>query len=100
MVFKEVGVYKDEEEWKQESDGESIQGTLTRKKEKQGKNESYIYEVDCVDGSKKWFWGSTVLDDKMTHINEGDTIRITYQGIEEGKNYKKFYVEKDEPKNT
>lgn len=97
MVFKEVATVLPDE-WKPVNDGESIEGVYLQKKPDVGPNKSNIYVIDCVDGIKRSVWGLTVLDDKMSYVKEGDTIRITYKGME--KNYKKFIVEKDEPEDT
>ena len=92
MVFKEVGKELPEV-WKPEKEGDKIEGTYIRKKEKVGKNKATLYVLD-VNGEKKTVWGSTVLDDKMDDVLIGDLIRITYEGEE--KNYHKYLVEKDE----
>jgi len=91
MTFKEVG-NEPFDFWNPQKDGDSLEGTYTKKKEKFGSNKSKVYFLDC-DGQEKAIWGSTVLDDKMDYCQIGEKIRITFKGYE--KNYQKFMVEKD-----
>lgn len=93
MTFKEVGA-EFPEMWKPEKEGDSIEGTYAQKKLEVGKNKSTVYILDC-DGTPRSLWSSTVLDDKMTYCTILDKIKITYQGEDEEKGYKKFKVEKD-----
>ena len=95
MTFKIVGSELPEQ-WKPEKAGDFIEGIYSQKKENVGKNKANLYLIE-KDGSLKAIWGSTVLDDKMVYVKIGDRIRITFQGTDEEKDYKKFLVEKDEP---
>jgi len=65
--------------WKPEKDGDFIEGKLVSKKEKVGVNESNAYYVESKDETAM-VWGSTVLDDRMTIVNVGDMVRITFKG--------------------
>jgi len=93
-MFKEVG-NELPNEWKPKSEGESIEGVYLNMKPEVGVNKSNIYVIETISGEILSVWGSTVLDDKMSYVKKGDTIRITYQGMEKDK-YKKYIVEKDE----
>lgn len=94
MVFKEVGTELPEV-WTPEKKGDFIQGIFLKRKTDVGKNKANIYTLD-LNGTKKSVWGSTVLDDKMDEVSEGDTIRITFEGFDESKTYHKYKVEKDD----
>src|SRR3989344_5561381 len=94
MAFKEVGSELPEQ-WKPEKEGESVEGVYIRKKVDVGKNKANLYIIE-KDGIMKSFWGSTVLDDKMSYVKPGDLIRVTYQGEDSEKGYHKYLVEKDE----
>jgi hypothetical protein len=92
MVFKEV-VSELPELWTPENDGDFIEGYYRKKKDKVGVNKSTMYMIEIKEGEVKSIWGSAVLDDKMSYIDEGELIRITY--LESDKNYKMFKVERD-----
>lgn len=82
--------------WKPEKEEDSIEGTLLSKKENVGINESNAYYIETKDGTFM-VWGSTVLDDRMSLIPEGEKVRITYKGIQKnsrGQDVKIFKVEK------
>ncbi len=92
MTFKKVG--EDLPELWEPNKGDSITGVYKGKQHNVGKNKSTVYNIK-VDGELKSFWGSTVLDRKMLEVEEEETIRITYDGKDEEKDYKKFTVEVD-----
>ena len=84
--------------WKPEQEEDQIEGVLINKKENVGINESNAYYIENNDGMHM-IWGSTVLDDRMSIISVGDTIRITYKGTRKNKrnqDTKIFKVEKAE----
>lgn len=95
IVFKEVGTELPEI-WSPEKKDDSIEGIYVKTKSNVGINKANLYILD-VDGVIRSMWGSTVLDDKMVHVSEGDKIKITYLGKDKEKNYHKYKVEKDEP---
>lgn len=70
--------------WKPENDGDSIHGVLISKKENVGTNESNAYYIENKDG-QHMVWGSTILDDRLSLVNVGDTIKITYKGTQQNK---------------
>ena len=94
MTFKKVG--EDLPETWEPKEGDSIEGIYKGKQHNVGKNKSTIYNIK-VDGKLKSVWGSTVLDRKMMDLEEDETIRITYDGKDEIKDYKKYTVEVDKP---
>lgn len=94
MTFKRIGEDLPET-WEPES-GDSIEGIYKGKQHNVGKNKSTIYNIE-VYGELKSVWGSTVLDRKMMGVKEEETIRITYDGKDEVKDYKKYTVEVDKP---
>ncbi len=94
MTYKKVG--EDLPELWEPEKGETIEGVYKGKQHNVGKNKSNMYSIK-VDGEVKNFWGSTVLDRKMVSIDEKDKIRITYDGKDEEKDYKKYTVEVDTP---
>ena len=55
-----------------DTDGELV-GVLVQKKEKVGMHESmlYTFEKEGEDGERVAIWGSTVLDDKLSKVVEG-----------------------------
>jgi hypothetical protein len=85
--------------WKPEKEDDHIEGVLVNKKEEVGVNKSNVYYVDNKEGTYM-VWGSTVLDDRMTIVNVGDLIRITYKGVQpnkRGQDTKIFKVEQGKP---
>ena len=91
--------------WKPEEVGDQLQGTLVKKEEDVGANNSKLYGLETDAKKQMAIWGGTVLDELMNYISVGDFIRVTYKGLKPvaGKNdMKLFEVEKDEtePKET
>ena len=70
-----------------EAEGDSVEGILIAKKENIGANNSKAYVLELPNKEFKHVWGTTVLDNKMQLIKEGDRVRIIYRGIQ--KNAKK-----------
>ena len=69
--------------WKVEKEGDSVEGVLKKVDKEVGPNKSTLYHLE---GEKQFaVWGSTVLDDRMAYVNEGDFVRITYKGTRENK---------------
>lgn len=71
--------------WKAEQAGDSITGQLVRKIEREGEL-SARYFLLCDDGSNRFVWGSTVMDDRMALVPVGYFVRITF--VEQTKNSK------------
>ena len=82
--------------WKPQNKGDAIEGTLVLKRTNVGPNESNAYYLE-KDGHQTMVWGTTVIDDRMTFVNVGDYIRITFKDILENAKkqpLKVFKVEK------
>lgn len=85
--------------WKPEKDGDSIEGVLVKKSRIKGTNKSWAYHLETKEG-QMMVWGSIILDDRMSYVNEGDIVRITYKGMtknKRGQDTKLFKVEKAKP---
>lgn len=80
MVFQKVNP----SEFKFENVGDFIEGIYVTKKSNTGPNKANLYTINC-EGVLKNVWGSTILDDKMSLVSEGQIIRITYTGLGEAK---------------
>lgn len=79
---------------------EPIEGRYISKREGVGPNSSNMYIVETGEG-RVGVWGSTVLDNKMSELRIGCTIKIEFAGLQTGKrgnkykDYRVFY--KEEP---
>ncbi len=95
MAFQEVNP----DTWKPEKEDDSIEGVLVKVQSDVGENESMLYSIEVEKGKFISVWGSTVLDQRMSLVQVGDKVRITYKGLGEkkgGKNAPKiFKVEVD-----
>jgi hypothetical protein len=94
MVFNEVNPGL----WSAEKEGDSITGIFLSSEKEVGPSKSMLYHLES-DGKAISIWGSMILDQKMSYIQPGQTIRITFMGLGEkkvGKNAPKiFKVEVD-----
>ena len=70
--------------WKESKVDDQISGKLIAKKVGIGPNASNMYHIETSEGIKS-VWGSTVLDDRMDLVKEGDYIRITFKGTQKNK---------------
>lgn len=97
MVFKEVGKELPEI-WKPTDAEDFIEGIYVQKKVNVGENKANLYVIE-IEGKLRAVWGCTVLDNAMTDpsIEIGDTLRITYEGVNNKPKYHKYKVEKDFP---
>ena len=57
-----------------------IVGLLLEKESGVGPNKSMIYHFKTSDDKNVAVWGSTVLDDRMRHVDLMEIVRITYKG--------------------
>ena len=62
-----------------ENDGDSIMGYVKEKKENVGLRKSKLYRLDTKD-SMVDVWGSSILDQRMMDVKEGEYMKITYRG--------------------
>jgi len=68
-----------------------IVGILKAKKENLGSNNGKLYEIELDSGSVSAVWGSTVLDSKMSKVQIGQQVKITYLGMETNPRTKRSY---------
>ena len=70
--------------WKPTTAGEEIVGVLVSVQDSTKYENNKIYHIDAqgADGSRsqKVVFGTTVLDDRMSYIKVGDTVKIIYKG--------------------
>ena len=96
MTYKEVNP----EIWTYDKEGDFIEGVLIKAESDVGVNKSNIYTIEVEEGKFVGVWGSTILDTRMSLVNEGQKVKITFKGLSEkksgGKNPAKiFKVEVD-----
>lgn len=72
--------------WKPENDGDSVEGVYINVKEGIGmdEKEGRAYYLDTKDGIKM-VWGTTVLNSRMSLVEVGKQVRITFKGTETNK---------------
>ena len=70
--------------WREDEQGDAIEGRLMEKRENGGKygNASYLIEND--KGVHVVF-GTTVLESRMRAVETGDMVRIVFKGVEKNK---------------
>ena len=73
--------------WKPEAPEDSVEGVLLVKRSDVGVNNSKAYIIEKDNHEQIHVWGSTVLDNKMELVKEGDKVKIVFKGIQ--KNQKK-----------
>ena len=83
MTYKEINPNF----WKPEKEGDSIEGILIHKEQGEKGVRSSVYKLELAPGEFMNVWGSTILDDRMTMVMEGDKVRITLK--QKTKNTKK-----------
>lgn len=85
-------------DWTYEKDGDFIEGFLVQVQKDIGVNKSMLYSVETPEGVKN-VWGATLLDSRMSLVNVGSKVKITYKGLAEAKSGKNpakiFKVEVD-----
>lgn len=84
---------------KWETKGQKIEGEYVGKRTGIGVNNSTVYEVIVTDDkgeqALEQFWGTTVLDRKMTEVKVGEFILVEYLGeakSPKGNKFKDFKV--------
>lgn len=78
--------------WNPEKEGDSIEGILFGKRTNVGEYKSNAYDIQQDNGEVITVFGSTVLDDKMAHVQENIQIRIVFKGtVSDANNKKKPY---------
>jgi len=96
MAYKEISPTI----WEYSKEGEFIEGILVRVQDNVGANKSKMYSIETSNGIKN-LWGSVLLDERLSLVELGSKIKITYKGVskeaQKGKNPTKiFKVEIDE----
>lgn len=80
-------------------EGQSVEGVLTEKEENTGsRGNSTLYTMERVDGEVIKFWGSTILDDRMSPVQIGEEVMIEFTGWDknqQGTEYKTWEVYRD-----
>jgi hypothetical protein len=94
-IFEEVqsgDVHNFEEE-------KQLTGVLIEKREAKGKYGNLrVYDLETGPNTYRTVFGSAILDDKLSKVDVGERIRITYEGKEKAKSgaeYKNFKVERE-----
>jgi len=80
--------------WDYEKDSTLI-GVLVGIKEDVGKHHSKLYIIEREDKSRVTVWGSTVLDVRMSKVENGEYVKIDYLGdkpTDKGNPYHDFTV--------
>lgn len=95
MVFKPI----EDNIFKFEKTGDSIEGMYLTHREQLGKFKSNLYTLKTAEGKLVSFWGGTVLDDEMAKVSYGDVIRIVFRGKNKEKDYNDFQVLIDDGNN-
>jgi len=82
MVYVEITSSKSTggEVWKPKKENDYIEGILKNKRKDVGPNKSTMYDLEIENGEIRSIWGMTALNLKMVDINEGDKIKILYEG--------------------
>ena len=70
--------------WKPTTAGEEIVGVLVSVQDSTKYENNKIYHIDAIEAngsrSQKVVFGTTVLDDRMSYIKVGDTVKIIFKG--------------------
>jgi hypothetical protein len=84
----------------------NLEGQLLKIENGVGPNHSTMYTIKKDDDSEVKVWGSTVLDDRFLGVPEGTYVKVTYEGLKQGKagksyhNYKVFIDEDSVPQES
>lgn len=87
---KDITDFLEGEDWIKESSGdvpihefveyEPLQGVLVEKRENVGANNSMMYVLEKKDGQRVSFWGSSIIDQRMSNKQPGQELAIMYKG--------------------
>ena len=71
--------------WKPLKEGDTFEGRIISRERNIGiDNKSTLYHFENNTGQFV-IWGCTVLDDRMSYVNDGDYVRITFKGLKQNK---------------
>lgn len=81
--------------WNPETTKE-VQGKYVNREDNIGRNNASKYVLETPDGKQIGVWGSTVINNRMSSVNIGDEVKISYLGKEKnpksGFSFKNFDV--------
>jgi len=80
MVYKEINPVL----WESYKEEDFIEGILVGKDSEVGENKSWMYNIETSEGVKN-VWGSAILDSRMKFVKVGMKVKITFNGLGEGK---------------
>ncbi len=89
----------EQEFFKFEKENDFVAGIYLSMQPNQGSNKEIVYNIEASDGKIQSFWGSTVLNQKMSLVRIGDDIKIIYLGKvkpDKGKEYHNYKIQKAE----
>lgn len=89
-VWKENNVKTDEDVWDKTTEP-VLEGKLVKIENKVGPNESTLYTIKKDNDTEVKVWGSTVLDDRFLGVPQGTYVKVTYEGLKQGKNGKSYH---------
>ena len=75
-------------------------GRLVQRETGVGMNKSNVYTILKEDGEQDKFWGTTVLDGRLSNIQPNELIKVAFMGYAtggSGKRFKNFEVFIDVP---
>jgi len=70
--------------WTYSIDGDFIEGFLVDVKKDVGENKAILYGLQTERGVTS-VWGSAILDSRMSFVQIGDKVKITFKGLGEAK---------------
>ena len=71
--------------WKPEKEGDSVEGVLVHKKERDGELSPQFF-LETENEGQVLVWGSAIITQRMEYIKIGEKVRVTY--LEMSKNKK------------
>lgn len=90
VKIDDISSSSQEEIWKPSNVGDVIEGEFIGRKLKTGNMLSDIIQIKS--GDKVWnLWETTVLKTKFSQINEGEKVKVIYQGQVKGKSLKPYH---------
>ena len=71
--------------WTPEKEDDAIEGTLMSIKPSK-KFANQVYELIKTDGAQIVVFGTSVLDNRMSYVKEGEKVKIVFRGVAPNKN--------------
>lgn len=88
--WKENNVQTDDSVWDKDAEPQ-LEGKLTKIEHNVGPNSSTMYTITKDDGTEVKVWGSTVLDDRFLGVPAQTYVKVTYEGLKQGKTGKSYH---------